>query len=336
MHPVVELIFEHRELVKLKTTYVDALPALVAPDGRIHTSYSQTIAQTGRLSSNNPNLQNIPIRTELGREIRKAFVAPKGRVFVAADYSQIELRVAAALSKDPDMIKAFEAGIDIHAQTAAELYGVPLEKVTKAMRYNVKAVNFGVLYGMGAHGLAEGTGMEHKQAQEFIKRYYELRPKLREYVDGIKKFAREKEYVETLLGRRRPCGEINSNNYIVANAAERMAVNVPIQGTAADIMKLAMVALAQHPTFSVIARNEVTKQSLDSARDRSRSPRSARDDEPKARLLLQIHDELIAECDEKDAKDVARVMKDTMENVYDLGVPIEVETAIGRNWGELK
>lgn len=305
MHPIVDLIFEYRELAKLKTTYVDALPDAVAGDGRVHTSFSQVIAQTGRLSSNNPNLQNIPIRTELGREIRKAFVVPKGRALVSADYSQIELRVAAALSKDQAMIKAFKDGIDIHQQTAAELYEVPLDKVTKEMRYAVKAVNFGVLYGMGAHSLAQQTGMDNKQASEFIKRYYELRPGLSKYIEGLKAFARKHEYTETLFGRRRPCPEINSNNFIMANAAERMAVNVPIQGTAADIMKLAMVKLA-----------------------------GKLDD--KTQILLQIHDELIVECDDSKAEEVAKIMKETMESVYDLGVPIDVETGVGKNWGELK
>ncbi len=306
VHPIVELILQYRELVKLKTTYIDALPKMVSEvDGRIHTSYSQTIAQTGRLSSNNPNLQNIPVRTELGREIRKAFVAPKGRVLVSADYSQIELRIAAALSKDQDMIKAFKEGIDIHQRTAAELYGVPLDKVTKDQRYNAKTVNFGVLYGMSPHGLSVATGMERDQAAEFINRYYELRPKLREYIDKIKADARKDEYVETLLGRRRPCGEINSNNFNISAAAERMAVNVPIQGTAADIMKLAMIQLAPNLDDDV-------------------------------QLLLQIHDELIVEAPKARAEDVAKVMKQTLEQAYDLGVPIEVDTRIGSNWGTLE
>lgn len=306
LHPIVDLIFEHRELMKLKTTYVDALPLLVSSvDGRIHTSYSQTITQTGRLNSINPNLQNIPVRTEIGRQIRHAFVAPKSRAFVSADYSQIELRVAAALSKDEAMIKAFTDGVDIHISTAAELFDVALDKVTKEQRYAAKTINFGVLYGMSAHRLTQETNMEHQQSQEFIDRYFGLRPKLKAYIDGIKKLAREQEYVETLLGRRRPCGEINSNNFMVSQAAERMAVNVPIQGTAADIMRLAMIQLA--PKL-----------------------------EGKAELLLQIHDELIAETDKTNADEVAGIMKQSMENVYELGVPLAVETAIGQNWGELK
>ncbi len=305
-HPIVELIFEFRELMKLKNTYVDALPELVSPvDGRIHTSFNQTIAQTGRLSSTNPNLQNIPVRTELGREIRKAFVTPKDRVFVSADYSQIELRVAAALAKDDAMIETFLRGIDLHQQTAAELYDISLEKVTKDMRSAAKTINFGVLYGMSAHGLSVATGMSRDEAVGFIKRYFEVRPKLAAYIEDTKEFARKHEYTETLFGRRRPCPEINSNNYIVAAAAERMAVNVPIQGTAADIYKLAMIALAPK---------------LDS----------------QTKLLLQIHDELIAETDEANGALLAKLMKETMENVYDLGVPLAVDTAVGMSWGQLK
>jgi DNA polymerase I len=277
----------------------------VAEDGRIHTRFSQTITQTGRLNSINPNLQNIPVRTELGRQIRKAFVAPKGRVLVGADYSQIELRVAASLSKDEDMIKAFNEGIDIHAQTAAELFGVALENVTKQQRYAAKTINFGVLYGMGAHRLTQETDMDHAQAIEFIERYFGLRPNLKKYIDTTLEDARKNEYVETLFGRRRPCGEINSNNFMLRSGAERMAVNVPIQGTAADIMRIAMIKVA--PAIAA-----------------------------KADLLLTVHDELIAETDEKNADEVAKIMKETMEGVYDLGVPIEVSTAIGKNWDQLK
>lgn len=305
LHPIVEMIFEYRELVKLKNTYIDALPELVSPvDHRIHTSFSQTIAQTGRLSSANPNLQNIPVRTELGREIRKAFVAPEGRIFVAADYSQIELRVAAALSNDQAMIETFKKGIDLHQQTAAELFGVPLDQVTKDQRGAAKTINFGVLYGMSAHGLSVATGMTREEAIAFIGRYFEVRPALKAYIEETKRFARENEYTQTLFGRRRPCPEINSSNHIIASAAERMAVNVPIQGTAADIYKLAMIALVPK---------------LDDETD----------------LLLQIHDELISETDETKGEAVAKVMKETMEGVYDLGVPLAVDTAVGKSWGDL-
>jgi DNA polymerase-1 len=304
-HPVVELIMQYRELDKLKNTYVDALPGQVASDGRVHTSFSQVVAQTGRLSSSNPNLMNIPVRTELGREIRAAFVAPEGRVLVSADYSQIELRVAAALAGDEAMIGTFKAGIDLHKATAAELFGVPLEEVTKTQRSAVKAINFGVLYGMSAHGLSVATGMEGKEAAGFIERYFEVRPKLREYIDVTKRFAWDNQYTATLFGRRRPCPEIRSNNYNIRQGAERMAVNVPIQGTAADIYKLAMIELARR---------------LD-------------DD---TQLLLQIHDELIVEAPESKGAAVAEMMREVMSGVIDLGVPLAVDTGVGKNWGELK
>jgi DNA polymerase-1 len=304
LHPIIPLIMEYRELDKLKNTYVDALPGLVKPDGRIHTSFNQTIAQTGRLSSTNPNLQNIPVRTELGREIRGAFVAPKGRVLVGADYSQIELRVAAALAADEGMIETFKAGIDLHQQTAAELYGVELEAVTKDQRSAAKTINFGVLYGMSAHGLSVATGMDGKQAAAFIERYFEVRPKLREYIEATKKFAYDNLYTATLFGRQRACPEIRSNNFLIRSGAERMAVNVPIQGTAADIYKLAMIELAKR---------------LDDDCD----------------LLLQIHDELIVEAPESKGESVAQLMSDVMGGVIDLGVPLAVDTAIGKNWGEI-
>lgn len=303
-HPIIPLISSYRELAKLQSTYVETLPKLVDANSRVHTRFSQTIAQTGRLSSNDPNLQNIPVRTEIGREIRKAFVAPPGRVLVSADYSQIELRVAAALSKDEGMIKTFKQGIDLHQQTAAELYGVPLAEVTKEQRYSAKTINFGVLYGMSPHGLSVATGMTREDAATFIDRYFEIRKPLKQYIEGIKEFARKHEYTETLLGRRRPCSEINSNNFQIRNSAERVAVNVPLQGTAADIMKLAMIALVPELPHG-------------------------------AKLLLQIHDELIVEADEKQSDAVCKIMKDTMEGVYDLGVPIAVDTAAGRSWGEL-
>jgi DNA polymerase-1 len=303
-HPIIELIMQFRELDKLISTYVNALPALVKADGRIHTSFNQTIAQTGRLSSTSPNLQNIPVRTEVGRQIRTAFVAPAGRVLVSADYSQIELRVAAALSGDENMIKTFRAGADLHAATAAELYGVSLAEVTKEQRNAAKTINFGVLYGMSAHGLSVATDMDGREASEFINRYFGVRPRLREYVDGVKEFARANQYVETFFGRRRACPEINSTNFMVRSGAERMAVNVPIQGTAADVMKLAMIQVAR------------------------RLPADCR-------LLLQIHDELIVEAPEARADDTAALMREVMSGVVDLGVPLAVDTAVGRNWGEL-
>ena len=303
-HPIVDLILQYRELEKLNNTYVETLPEIVKADGRVHTSFSQVIAQTGRLSSSNPNLQNIPVRTELGREIRQAFVAPAGRVLVSADYSQIELRVAAALANDTGMIETFKAGTDLHQQTAAELFEVPLEAVTKDQRSAAKTINFGVLYGMSAHGLSVATNMGVKEAAEFIERYFEVRPKLREYIETTKAFAHEHQYTATLFDRRRPCPEINSNNFQLRSGAERMAVNVPIQGTAADIYKLAMIEVARRL-----------------------------DDDTK--LLLQIHDELIVEAPAAKGDAVAELMRTAMSGVIDLGLPLAVDTAIGRHWGEL-
>jgi len=304
LHPIVELIMQFREMDKLQNTYVVALPEQVAADGRVHTSFSQAIVASGRLSSNNPNLQNIPVRTELGREIRTAFVAPKGRVLVSADYSQIELRVAAAMAGDEDMMQTFRDGLDLHQETAAELYAVPLEDVTKEMRSAAKTINFGVLYGMSAHGLSVATGMDMKQAGEFIERYFQVRPKLREFIEKTKKMAYDELYTATIFGRRRPCPEIRTNNFMVKQAAERVAVNVPIQGTAADIYKMAMIEVAAR---------------LD----------------PDSKLLLQIHDELIVEAPAEKGDEVAALMKETMEGVIDLGVPLSVDTAVGVNWGEL-
>jgi DNA polymerase-1 len=303
-HPIIELIMQFRELDKLMSTYVGALPGLVKADGRVHTSFNQTITQTGRLSSNNPNLQNIPVRTEVGRSIRKAFVAPPGRVLVSADYSQIELRVAAALSGDEAMIRTFKEGYDLHLATAAELYGIAMEEVTKSQRANVKAINFGVLYGQGAHGLSQATGMSNKEAAEFINRYFAVRPKLLEYIEAVKAFAHANNYVETYFGRRRACPEVNSSNFNIRAGAERMAVNVPIQGTAADIYKLAMIAVVEKLPAG-------------------------------CELLLQIHDELMVECPAERGEEIAKMMKEIMEGVIDLGLPLSVDTEIGQNWGEL-
>jgi DNA polymerase-1 len=304
-HEIVDMMFEYRELTKLTTTYVDALPKLVKPDGRIHTSYNQTIAQTGRLSSTNPNLQNIPTRTEAGREIRKAFVAPKGRVFISADYSQIELRLAAALAKDEPMIKAFKSGADIHTATAAEMFGVKQSEVTKDQRYGAKTINFGVLYGMNPHGLSVATGFDYDKAREFIDRYFSLRKGVADYIVSVKKFAHDNNYTETIFGRRRPCPDVRSSNFIIRAAAERAAVNMPLQGTAADMMKIAMINIHK------------------------KLPKDAD-------LILQIHDELIVECNQEDAKKVEKIVKDEMEKVHRFDVPIEVEVHHGTSWGSLK
>jgi DNA polymerase-1 len=306
VHPIIDLLFDYRESAKLKSTYVDALPLLVNPStGRIHTSYSQTIAQTGRLSSTNPNLQNIPVRTELGREIRHAFVAAKGKVLVAADYSQIELRLAAELADDKPMIEAFKSGIDIHTLTAAEMFGIDPSEVTKDQRSGAKTINFGVLYGMSPHGLSQATGMDYAESRAFIDRYFELRKGVADYIERIKIQAHAKGYTETLFGRRRPCPDVKSNNYVIRSAAERAAVNMPLQGTAADMMKLAMIAVAQ--------------------------------DLPKgAHMLLQIHDELIVECNAGQEAEVAEVLRKDMLGVHIFNVPIEVNVSAGSSWGSLE
>ncbi len=306
VHPIIDLLFEYRESAKLKSTYVDALPLLVnASTGRVHTSYNQTVAQTGRLSSTNPNLQNIPVRTELGREIRKAFVAAKGKVLVSADYSQIELRLAAELAQDKPMIEAFKSGVDIHLLTAAEMFGVDPSEVTKQQRSGAKTINFGVLYGMNPHGLSQATGMDYAESRAFIDRYFELRKGVADYIDRIKKEAHQNGYTETIFGRRRPCPDVKSNNYIVRSAAERAAVNMPLQGTAADMMKLAMVKIHQELPEG-------------------------------AQMLLQIHDELIVECDKDQVEEVAKVLRRDMLGVHAFGVPIEVNISSGTSWGNLE
>ncbi len=304
-HPIIELIEKHRELSKLKNTYVDTLPKVVDSKNRLHTNFRQDVAATGRLSSIDPNLQNIPVRTELGRKIRKGFVPDNGYVFVSADYSQFELRLAAVMSGDKAMVEAFNKDQDIHTLTAAAVAGIDPSEVTKEMRYKAKAVNFGILYGQGPHGLAIGTGMTFGEAKDFIARYFEVWPELKKYMDSLRDKAHNDGYVETLLGRRRPTPDVKSSNFIVRSAAERAAINMPIQGTEADLMKLAML--------------EVDKKLGDSGKQ-----------------LLQIHDSILVEAHTKDAEKVSKILKDTMENVYPkLGVKLKVDVSTGKNWGEV-
>ncbi|MEI7682875.1 MAG: DNA polymerase I [Candidatus Saccharibacteria bacterium] len=304
-HPVIDLVSQYREVSKLKSTYVDALPRQVDENSRLHTTFNLTIAQTGRLSSTDPNLQNIPIRTELGKRIRTAFVAGPGNVFVSADYSQFELRIAAALSGDEGMTKAFNSDSDIHIETAAAVYGIPSDQVTKTQRYAAKAVNFGIMYGQGPHGLSQGAGMPFGEARDFIARYFEIRPQLKKYIESLRDKAKDDGYVETLLGRRRPTPDAHSSNFAVREAAYRAAVNMPVQGTAADLMKLAMVAV-----------------------DKQLEPLGAKQ-------LLQIHDSILVECPEAEAERVAEVLKQTMESIYELPVILKVDVTTGKNWGEL-
>jgi len=304
-HPVVDLILKYRELAKLKGTYVDPLPKLVHPKtGRVHTRFHQTATATGRLSSSDPNLQNIPIRGEWGPRIRRAFVAGEGMRLVVADYSQIELRVLAHLSGDENLIRIFREGKDVHAATAGWIFG--RQEVDAEMRRAAKTVNFGVLYGMSAHSLAQTLGIEYEEAVGFIERYFASFPKVRAYFDRVLEEARERGYVETLFGRRRYVPDLASRNRRVREAAERVAVNMPIQGTAADLIKLAMVRLA--PRLEALG----------------------------ARLLLQVHDELVVETPADRAEEAARVTKAVMESVWPLEVPLLAEVGVGPNWVDAK
>lgn len=307
-HPIIDLIGQWREVTKLKNTYIDTLPQQVDECSRIHTTFNLTIAQTGRLSSVDPNLQNIPVRTDLGRRIRTAFVAGKGKKFVSADYSQFELRLSAAMSDDRDLIELFNRDTDVHVATAAMVYGRQPEDVTKQMRSSAKAVNFGILYGMSAHGLAAATGMTYEQANRFIKDYMAIRQPLVAYLDSLKDRARKDGYVETLFGRRRPMPDIHSSNFAVRSAAERAAMNMPIQGTEADLMKLAAIKVDE--VLATVGHD--------------------------CRQLLQIHDSILVECPEEHAEIVAKELQRVMEYIYPaLPVKLTVETTIGDNWGEL-
>lgn len=304
-HPIISLISSYREVTKLKSTYVDALPKMVDDSSRLHTTFNLTIAQTGRLSSTDPNLQNIPVRTDLGKRIRTAFIAGPGKTFVSADYSQFELRIAAHLSQDQDVIDQFNNDVDVHATTAALIYNREIDDVTKNMRREAKVVNFGVMYGLGSHGLASGTGMSYAQAKHFIDRFFEVRPKLKEYIEKIRKQALEDGFVEDIFGRRRPTPDIKSSNFAVREAAVRAAVNMPFQGSAADIMKKAMIDL------------------------------DGKLEEFDAKMLLQIHDSVLVEVSDEHAEKVASIIKETMENAIKLSVKLTVDVVTAKNWGLL-
>jgi DNA polymerase-1 len=305
---VVPLILEHRKYQKLNGTYIEGLMQKHAPDGRIHTSFDQTNAATGRISSVDPNLQNIPVRSELGREIRKAFVARPGWMLVDADYSQIELRVLAHMSDDPVMIDAFLKDQDIHRRTAAEVYGVPLEEVTGAMRSAAKAVNFGIVYGISDFGLARNIGVSRKQAAEFIERYLTRYAGIKRFMDSSVASGKLQGYVTTLFGRRRYLPEIASANYNIRSFGERIAMNSPIQGTAADIIKLAMVE----------AHRALTSEKL------------------KARLILQVHDELIVDSPPEEIERASALLRSAMEGVIRMKVPLKVDLCVGRDWNACK
>ena len=308
IHPIIEVIERYRELTKLINTYIDTLPVLADENDRVHTTFNQNVVVTGRLSSTDPNLQNIPIRTELGRKVREAFVPKEDYIFIQADYSQFELRLAAVLAGDQEMINGFNRDEDIHRRTAALIYGVPDNEVTKEMRRSAKVINFGILYGMSPHGLSVATKMSVKEAKDFIERYFKLRIKLKEYLDSIIDFAKQHGYVKTLFGRKRPANDINSSNYMVAEAAKRSTINMPIQGTEADLMKLSMIHLDE----------ELEKRGL------------------KARQIIQVHDSILLECPEDEVETVKELVKNVMENVYPkLGIKLTVDVASGDNWGDL-
>ncbi len=305
-HPIIGEILEYRQLTKLKSTYADGLGKVIAPDGRIHTCFQNTVTATGRLSSTEPNLQNIPIRTELGAQLRKMFVAPAGRVLVDADYSQIELRLLACMAGDRAMIDGFNSGEDIHRITASQVFGVPQEEVTPQMRRSAKAVNFGIVYGISPFSLSQDIGVTVAQAKEYMEKYFQHYSGVRSYMDGVVARARADGYVTTLFARRRWVPELKSSNFNTRSFGERVALNAPIQGTAADIIKVAMIRV----------RDRLLAEGL------------------KGRLVLQVHDELIVECPEEEAEAVRRLVKEEMEAVISLPVPLVADTAVGRSWAD--
>ncbi len=306
-HPIIAAIKDYREAAKLLSTYISPLPELADREGRIHTTFNQNVTATGRLSSTNPNLQNIPVRSEVGKRIRTGFIAPKGRKLVSADYSQFELRLAAAMAGDEALIEDFNQDVDVHTKTASEAFGVPITEVTKEQRRAAKVINFGILYGMSIRGLSQAAKMDYATAKEFIEKYFELRKPIKEYLEKMLQEARERGYVETRYGRRRPTPDVHSSNFIVRSGAERAAQNMPIQGTEADLMKRAMI--------------EVDK---------------ALEAIPGAEMVMQVHDSVIVECAEGDEERVGKILREKMENVApDLPVRLRVEVSVGQNWGEL-
>ena len=305
-HPIIDSILEYRQLTKLKSTYVDGLGKVIGPDGRIHTSFQNTVTATGRLSSTEPNLQNIPVRTELGAELRKMFAAPQGRVLVDADYSQIELRLLAHMAGDQAMIDGFKSGEDIHTITASQVFNVPAEEVTPQMRRSAKAVNFGIVYGISPFSLSQDIGVSVQEAKEYMDRYFAHYSGVRAYMDGVVEQAKQAGYVSTLWGRRRWIPEIKSSNFNTRSFGERVALNAPIQGTAADIIKLAMIRV----------RDRLKAEGLE------------------GRLVLQVHDELIVECPESEAEAICKLVEEEMEGVAALSVPLLAETHAGKTWAQ--
>lgn len=307
-HPVIDLILEYRTLTKLYSTYIEGLKSNILEDGKIHTIYTQTLTRTGRLSSIEPNLQNIPIRYEEGRLIRKAFVPSNNGILISSDYSQIELRILAHVSNSHNLIEAFNQGLDIHTKTASDIFGVSIDDVTKDMRRTAKAVNFGIIYGISSFGLSENLDINPKEASEFINKYLETFPGIREYMDKVKEFAYDNGYVKTMFNRKRVIDELNNTNYMIRQQGERIALNTPIQGTSADIIKKAMINVY----------NEFNKHNL------------------KSKMILQVHDELIIDCNIEEKEIVYKIVKDQMENVCKLSVPLDVKIDNGVNWYDAK
>ena len=306
LHPIIGEVLEYRMLTKLKSTYADGLLKVISSDGRIHTNFQMTVTATGRLSSTEPNLQNIPVRKQLGSQMRRMFIAPKGSVLVDADYSQIELRLLAHISGDQAMIDAFLSGEDFHAVTASNVFHVPLEEVTPAMRSSAKAVNFGIVYGISAFSLAQDINVMPREAQAYIDAYFREYSGARQYMTGVVEKAKSDGYVTTLYGRRRDIPELKNSKYAVRQFGERVALNMPIQGTAADIMKLAMIDV-----FNALKESGL-----------------------KAKLVLQVHDELIVECPEEEAEQVSAILKKSMAGIASLRVPLVVDVGFGSSWAE--
>ena len=307
-HPIVGKVLEYRNLTKLASTYIEGMKPLIAEDGRIHCHFQQTVTQTGRISCTEPNLQNIPVRQELGRKIRKAFHAGEGKILVGADYSQIELRVLAHLSGDDALIEAFNNNEDIHRMTAARVLGIPIEEVKPIDRSRAKAVNFGVIYGMSSFGLSEEINVTRKEAEAYIKEYFNKHPKVKSYMDEQIALTKERGYSETILGRKRKINEISASNFMVRQLGERLAMNTPIQGSAADIIKVAM--------------NKVYSE--------------LRDKHPESRLILQVHDELIIEADLKELEEIKELLTRNMQEAMELKVKLLVDLNTADNWYELK
>ena len=305
-YPFVKKILEYRQLSKLKSTYADGLAAYISEDGRIHGKFNQTITATGRISSTEPNLQNIPIRMELGRQIRKVFIPKEGCVFLDADYSQIELRIMAHMSKDEKLIEAYNMAEDIHRITASQVFGVPFDEVTDLQRRNAKAVNFGIIYGISSFGLSQDLSISRKEASDYIEQYFKTYPKIKGYIDSMVEDAKKTGYSLTMFNRRRPIPELKSSNFMQRSFGERVAMNAPIQGTAADIIKLAMIRV-----YDALKKGGY-----------------------KSKLLLQIHDELLVETYPDEIEDVKKIIEDGMKNAVKLSVPLEIDMKQGNNWLE--